>query len=168
VSIGERPFGTQLSLRLDPDGASAATVAGVLGRPLPTQPSTWVSAPSGDVLWLGPDEWLLLVAATRADLEASLRAALAGAAGAVVDVSAQRTTIALSGPGARSVLAHGCAIDLHPRVAPNGTCVQTLLARTGVIVVVDDAEAESFRLLVRSSFAAYLAASLVDAGTELD
>jgi hypothetical protein len=54
----------------------------------------------------------------------------------VCDVSAQRTTLSITGPQAADVLAHGCAIDLDPRAAPAGTCVQTNLARVGVILVV--------------------------------
>ena len=65
------------------------------------------------------------------------------------------------------MLARGCAVDLDPRVAPAGTCVQTLLARAGVTIVVRDERAGEFLLLVRASFAAYLAAWLVDACTEL-
>ena len=82
----------------------------------------------------------------------------------MVNVSANRTTIRLVGPQARDVLAHGCALDLHPRVFGAGQCAQTLLARAGVLLVADDDGA--FRILVRSSFARYLADWLLDASLE--
>ena len=84
--------------------------------------------------------------------------------GTVTDVSAQRTTIVLSGPRARDLLARGCAIDLDPSVAPPGTCVSTLLAQTGVLILV---ERDDVLLLVRSSFASYLARWLEDAALDL-
>jgi sarcosine oxidase subunit gamma len=159
----ERPFLTQLTLRVR-EGHEA--VGAVLGVPLPSAPCTFASGTGEfgavDVLWLGPDEYLVLAAPGVAGLEPALRAALV--VGAVTDVSAQRTTVALSGPAVRDVLAHGCSIDLHPKAAPAGTCVQTLLARTGVILLVrgDD----EYTVLIRQSFASYFAAWLADAALE--
>ncbi|WP_375486211.1 sarcosine oxidase subunit gamma [uncultured Jatrophihabitans sp.] len=113
------------------------------------------------VLRLGPDEWLVLT--PTADLGS--RTTTLREFGVVTDVSGQRTAVELTGPRARDVLARGCAIDLDPSVAPVGTCVSTLLAQTGVIVLV---EPEAILLLVRSSFASYLARWLEDASTDLD
>jgi sarcosine oxidase subunit gamma len=186
AQIAERPFRVQLDVRADPDGEAADSLAEVLGGRLPTQPNTWLRAGEIDVLWLGPDEWLVLADPGQPvqvgqpgqpgqpgqqgqhGLEAALVEAIGGRGGAVADVSAQRTAITLAGPGAARVLASGCAIDLHPRRAPAGSCWQTLLARTGVIVMVVDDSATSFELLVRSSFADYLAAWLVDAAAGND
>ena len=86
------------------------------------------------------------------------------AAGATVtDVSAQRTTLRLTGSRARDLLAKGCSLDLHPRVFGSG-CAQTMLARSQVVLV---ARADGgFRVLVRSTFALYLAEWLLDAASE--
>lgn len=173
VRIAEVPFLTQLDLRIAPEGAAATAVGKALGGELPVAPCTTTRGTSSrmddvEVLWLGPDEWLVLAAPWRQrELEDLLRTAIGGEHGAVVDVSAQRTALSLSGPAAREVLARGCAIDLDPRIAPAGTCVQTLLARTGLTIVVRDERASEFLLLVRASFAQYLAAWLVDACTDL-
>jgi sarcosine oxidase, subunit gamma len=178
VRLAEVPFCPQLNLRVRANGPSAQALAAVLGGPLPTQPATAKRYDTRDILWLGPDEWLVLSEPEPLDvpdagaspLEVALRAALAAQqmdAGTVTDVSAQRTVLSLSGPAAAEVLAHGTAIDLHPQVAPAGTCVQTLLARTGVTIIVRDDSATRFVLLVRASFADYLARWLVDACTEL-
>ncbi|GAB3484101.1 sarcosine oxidase subunit gamma [Amycolatopsis cihanbeyliensis] len=165
----EQPMLTQLTLRLAGPGATA-TARATLGIDLPERPCTFTRGRLGEVevevLWMAPDEYLVLTPPGSATLAETLRTALDGAAAAVVDVSAQRTTLALSGPRVRDVLAHGCAIDLHPTAAPTGTCVQTLLARAGVVLLVRDAERAEFGLLVRSSFATYLAAWLVDASLE--
>jgi sarcosine oxidase subunit gamma len=121
-----------------------------------------------EVLWLGPDEWLVLAPAGQEKaLATSLREAIGGAVGAVTDVSAQRTALELTGPQVREVLARGCSIDLYPGVSPIGTCVQTLLAQTGAVIVVRDETASDFLVLVRASFAQYLASWLVDACAEV-
>ena len=173
VSIKEVPFLTQLVVRVDPAAPEAAEAARVLGVALPTTANTAVRGADGvEVLWLGPDEWLVVAPPDQAALEPALREAL-GSAGAVVDVSAHRTTIAVSGPLTRDVLARGCSLDLDPRVSPAGTCVQTLLALAGVILVVRETDqagdgAPEVQLLVRSSFARYLADWLVDACREYE
>ncbi len=168
VRIAEIPFLTQLGLRVEPGGPAAAAVAKALDGELPAAPCTASLAGDVEVLWLGPDESLVLAGPGRQrELEDLLRTAIGGEHGAVVDVSAQRTALSLSGSAAREVLARGCAIDLDPRIAPAGTCVQTLLARTGVTILVRDERASEFLLLVRASFAQYLAAWLVDGCTDL-
>ena len=170
LRVAEVPFLTQLDLRIEPGGPAAVAVGDALGGQLPTEPCTASRIGDVDVLWLGPDEWLVLAEPGRQrELEDLLRTAIGAEHGAVVDVSAQRTALSLAGTAAREVLARGCAIDLDPRVAPAGTCVQTLLARCGVTIVVRDARTSGseFLLLVRASFAAYLASWLLDAGADL-
>ena len=174
LTARERPFLTQLTVRASDPEVVAGTGA-ALGVAFPTDPCTVTrgNGPCGevDVLWLGPDEFLVVAGPEpgpepRTSAEDVLRPAVGSARGAVVDTSAQRTTLTLSGPHVRDVLAHGCAIDLHPSAAPTGTCVQTLLARAGIILRVTDAERGEFTVLVRSSFAGYLAAWLSDACVE--
>lgn len=167
--LRELPFLAQLDLRLDPDDTDArAAVESVVGT-LPVEPNTVHGGPDGAVLWLGPDEWLVIGSPnSEAGLESRLRAALAAgvpdAPVSIVDVSANRTTLELSRPDARAILAGGCSIDLHPRAFGPGHCAQTLVSRAGVILWQTAVEpAPTYRLLVRPSFAAYLAAWLTDA-----
>jgi sarcosine oxidase subunit gamma len=164
----ERPFLTQLTVRVS-DPVAVARMGEALGVAFPAEECAFTRGSGSfgevEVLWLGPDEFLVVAEPDlHGPIEDALRAALGSARGAVVDTSAQRTTVALAGPHARDVLAHGCAIDLHPSVAPAGTCVQTLLARAGIILQVR--EACAFTVLVRSAFAEYLAAWLSDACVE--
>lgn len=167
ITLREFAFRLQLNLRVDPQQPAAQRIALVLGGPLPTVACTAKTYGEREVLWLGPDEWLVVADPQDSQLEAAIGAAIGDDAGAVTDVSGQRTALHLSGPAAGEVLTRGCAIDLHRQVAPAGTCVQTLIARTGVTIVVRDDTATRYLLLVRASFADYLAAWLVDACTEL-
>ena len=115
----------------------------------PTEPNT----AAGGVLWLGPDEWL--VVGGREDDYAD--------AAAAVDVSANRVCLELSGDDVEDVLAQGCSLDLHPSVFGAGRCAQTLLAKAQVILHRTDAS--TFRIFVRPSFLPYVRAWLEDAVT---
>ncbi len=168
IGARELPFLTQIGLRADPDSPAAAAIGKALGGTLPTVPCTSARLGEVDVLWLGPDEWLLLTDPGRAgEMMAKLRDVAGADFASVTDVSAQRTAVELTGGPVREVLARGCAIDLHPSVLPSGTCVQTLLAQTTVILLVRDDTASHVLVLVRASFASYFAAWLVDACEEL-
>ena len=113
-------------------------------------------------MWLGPDQWLILLRAADA---AALARALAGHAASVVDVSDLRAVFELAGPRARDALRKGCAIDLHPRVFGPGDCALTALARVRVALCqLDDRPA--YRILIERSYAVYLWDWLVDAMAE--
>jgi sarcosine oxidase subunit gamma len=168
LDVAEVPFRSQLTVRVsDPDAIAAMSSA--LGVPFPSAACTFTSGTGrfGDVevLWLGPDEFLVTASpGLQVTIEEVSRGALGTVGGSVVDTSAQRTTVVLQGPLARQVLAHGCSVDLHPASAPVGTCVQTLLARTGIVLQVTGED--RYAVLVRSSFAEYFAAWLSDACAE--
>lgn len=167
VRLAELPFLAQVNVRLDAKGAAADAVGLALGLSLPLEPNTVVRAGESTVLWLGPDEWLVVGAPdTQRELEQRIRAAAGDEHVSVTDVSAQRTTLLVSGARARDLLAHGCPLDLHPRAFGPGRCAQTMLARAQVVVVARDEPGAGFWVLVRSSFAGYLTDWLLDAAGE--
>ncbi len=167
--LREVPFLAQVDLRAGPDDQDLlADIAKAIGFELPIEPNAVNGVVDHHALWLGPDEWLVVgPPGTEVDLVRILRSALGDRFGAVVDVSAARTTLELTGPHARSLLEFGCSVDLDPRAFPPGSCAQTLVARAQVILQQVDA-APTYRLYVRPSFAAYLAAWLTDAAEGLD
>jgi sarcosine oxidase subunit gamma len=118
----------------------------------PSTPNTFIVDGDRRVLWLGPDEWLVLHPA-------------GAEPGSTVDVSDTRVVFSVAGPHARSLLAHGCALDLHQPAFPAGSCAQTMLARAAVILMAVSDE-PVYWLLVRSSFARYVAEWLDDAALE--
>ncbi|MGX1672816.1 sarcosine oxidase subunit gamma [Streptomyces sp. NPDC055400] len=165
VTLAEWPFVSMVNLRVDPASAAAIRVEKTLGAPLPREHGETTSSGAHTVLWLGPDEWLVLSHAEEDVAAAELREALAADPGSVVDVSANRTTLELSGPAARQVLEKGCPLDLHPRVFGPGRAVPTTVGPIAVLLwQVDDGP--TYRLLPRSSFADYLARWLIDAMNE--
>jgi sarcosine oxidase subunit gamma len=158
--LREVAFLAQVNVRLTPGTAEARAVESALGARLPAEPNTAATGGGRDVLWLGPDEWLVVAPeGTGAETEAAVRQALGGRFGTAVDVSANRAVLELAGPAAREVLATCCGLDLHPRVFGPGQCAQTLLAKAQVVLQqVDDRPA--YRLFVRPSFGAYVVAWL--------
>ncbi|MBU3865590.1 sarcosine oxidase subunit gamma [Streptomyces sp. 4503] len=168
VTLTEWPFRTMVNLRVDPVSEAADRVEKSLGAPLPRQCGHTTASGPHTVLWLGPDEWLVLSQAEGTDgtaVAAELRAALGADPGSVVDVSANRTTLELSGPAARQVLEKGCPLDLHPRAFGPGHAVSTTVGPVAApLWQVDDVP--TYRLLPRSSFADYLARWLIDAMSE--
>lgn len=145
-----------VELRESPSGHLAeacaeASVPGVVTlREIPFLPQAEVRGPdlarTDDALWLGPG-WYLVVGRVPAG---------------AVDTSAARTTLELAGPYARDVLAHGCRLDLHPRVFPPGAAARTNVAKATVVL---HRYGDAYRLYVGSSSADYLTRWLLDAMT---
>jgi sarcosine oxidase, subunit gamma len=150
--IAEEPFVAMVDLWVDAEGGAA--VAEMLGA-------------DATVIWFGPQE-SLVTSTVRAgeELEAALRDVVTGHGGAAVDVSAQRTTLRLTGTRARDVLATGCSLDLHPRAFGLGATAQTMLGQAAVVLIALDEDGTDYRILVRSSFARHLADWLLDASGE--
>jgi sarcosine oxidase subunit gamma len=166
IVFREIPFATQLTLRLSQAASAGDQIAEVLGGGLPQAPNTACHFDNRDVIWMGPDEWLVVAPSAQGGLfEPAIRTAFGGAHASVVDVSAQRTIIEVSGSSARDVLAKGCAIDLHPAAFGEGRCAQTLIARAHVLLLAR-AGTDSIWVFVRASFAEYMAEWLLDASLE--
>jgi sarcosine oxidase subunit gamma len=162
VRITVEPFVAMIDVRL---GTVGPEVSSRLGVDLPTAPNTWVATGSGRAVWLGPDEWLLTSTTdSPAELETRVRDAVLPLGGSATDVSAQRIGLRISGTRAREVLAKGCSIDLHPRAFHAGRSAQTTLGQAGVMLL--SLGGEGVAVLVRSSFAGYLASWLLDASLE--
>jgi sarcosine oxidase subunit gamma len=163
--LQERAFLGHINLRCDPlDAALTAGLERVLECRLPRTPNTFHVAPTAlKVLWLGPDEWLLITPEGREDAMAqALRESVGDGFASVIELGSGQTVIELRGARAREVIAKGCPLDLHPRVFGPGRCAQSRLARTLVTIAQVDAS-PSFELIVRRSFADYLWQWLHDA-----
>lgn len=164
IRLVEWPFFTMVSLRVDPTTPAASRLEGVLGAKLPAVCGSISRHGAHNILWLGPDEWLVVSQMYRGVLVPALTDAVAGAHATVVDVSANRTLLELSGSAARSVLQKGCPMDLHPRSFRTDAAVATTLARVPLLLW--HLGPNAYRLLPRSSFADYVARWLLDAMRE--
>ncbi|MEX0808617.1 MAG: sarcosine oxidase subunit gamma family protein [Dongiaceae bacterium] len=166
VRLSERPHRCRILLRgRVEDARFRDAIRGTTGLALPEANRV---AQTGDLrlLWLGPDEWLLLGPPGREAVSMpALIAALSGQYAMAIDQSDMRTTISLAGRSARDLINCGCGLDLHPDRFGPGQCAQTGLARANVIIEQIDSEPR-FDLHVAISYADYLWQWLERAGAE--
>ena len=142
----ELVFLAQVDVRADPSTAAS------LG--FPAEPNTVAPSPDRDILWLGPDEWLVVGHTGTAEaLVAELETTLGGEHHSVVDVSANRTVIELGGNSRHELLSSACPIDLHPRSWGDGRCAQTVFGAAQILL--QEREGTT-RVFVRPSFAGYV------------
>ncbi len=145
-----------LNVRLDPrDGQSVKAVERILDQAVPLAVNTYTTG-GHRVYWLGPDEWLIETGSgNAAALSVELTRALAGSHAAVNDVSGGHVALCIAGPDARTVLAKGCTLDLHPREFGPGQCARAALARATVLLAANDGS-PGCTIVVGRSFSDYL------------
>lgn len=134
---------TQVGLRTDPSHLP-------FDAPAPNAATTWEGR---DVLWLGPDEWLVVGdPGSEGEIVRALADALRGSHVSVLDVGANRIVFDL--PDALDLLSTACGLDLDPTRWTPGRCAQTLVGHAQVIL--HQRDERTTRVFVRPSFAAYL------------
>jgi sarcosine oxidase, subunit gamma len=149
-----------ISLRGDSADAAFATAASqVLGGNLPTSPCTFSQFGAVKVLWLSPDEWMIVCPGARLQkLLTSLKAALASTRHQVVDNSGGYTQVLLRGTNATDVLHHATVYDVASLSV--GRIVGTTFGKSSLYMHRYD---DGYCLLLRRSFADYIWRYLVRA-----
>ena len=166
VVIEINPHLDYINLRGDPtDKKFLSKASEILRQDLPLATNT-TSAGLSMIYWLGPDEWLIVTPAeVRPTLPTLLDDALHGMHVSMNVLTGGQVAMRISGEHAAALLAKGCTLDLHPKTFSAGQCAQTGLAKAGILLSkVDDIP--TFDVIVRRSFAEYLAVWLEHAGTE--
>lgn len=163
VAISVRTGRGFLNLRLNPRRRQAIEAAErILGQSIPQAANTF-TASGHKVYWLGPDEWLIVTGAECVrGLGSELAEALSGSHAAVNDVSGGNVELLVSGVDARTVLAKGCALDLHPREFAPGQCAQTGLGKATVLLAAAR-DRSTYAIVVRRSFSDYVCRWLANA-----
>ena len=152
-------------LNLRASELASTQVKSVIGCAFPTAANRFSSAGERHVVWLGPDEFLIICEADKeAELAGTLESALQTQHCAVTNITDALAAFHLKGTSVRQVLAKGCAIDLHPGSFTSGDAAQTLLSHAAVtMLAVADNE---LIVICRTSFAPYLHDWLLDAALE--
>ena len=144
--------------------AEVARLAGsAFGCPVPIEACRARHDGGRAALWLGPDEWLLLVKDEPATvgIAATIETAIGAVPHALVDVSHRQVGIGVSGPGAALLLNAGCPLDLALKAFPVDMSTRTVLAKAD-ITLWREAE-DRFWIEIGRSFAPYLLAYLKNA-----
>lgn len=167
LSIRELAPQAHINLRgSSEDGAFIAAAKSVLGLDLPIQANTFVSKESRTVIWLGPNEWLIIDELSQGtDLVSKLREACTGSFSSAHEITGGNAILEIKGDKAIALLAKGCPMDLHEREFKTGDSAQTLLGKAGMTLWKTDDQA-IFKVLVRRSFADYVGLWLIDAARE--
>ena len=173
VTLGELALCDMLNIRGNAaDRGFVQAVQQATGLALPLAANTASLGDGGQLLWLGPDEWLLKLPPSGAHyqhpspaeaMETTLRGALLGQHVSLVPVGHGFTTLTVQGAGAANLLSRGCPLDLHPRAFAAGAVAQSHVAKAGATIVCLEAGTH-FELTVRRSFADYLYRWLCEAG----
>ena len=145
------------------DSAFSSSIEAVLQQTLPTT-NTVTSKGHHRIYWLGPDEWLIVTlegmpVPQRTHLDTVSR----NHGGVLNDLSGGQVLLRLTGRQVERLLARGCPLDLHESVFPLGTCAQTGLAKTSVLIARVDTS-DSFEIIVRRSFSDYVLNWLAHSG----
>ncbi len=166
MDIRLKPGLGHLNLRGDPGNADFVSAAeSVLQQSLPLVPNT-IGTGARRIYWLGPDEWLVVCTeAEGPDLMAKLRGSLSSLHASVTDLTGGQIAMQLSGSDARDILRRGCTLDFRPRTFKVGSCAQSGLAKANVLIGLLDKQ-PTFQIIVRRSFAEYLALWLRHAARE--
>jgi heterotetrameric sarcosine oxidase gamma subunit len=125
------------------------------GLPQPP-PCRAIAVGDNFLLWLGPDEFLLVAPN---DTVPTLHIA-----SATIDVSHRDAALSVAGPRAAWVINAFCALDLHPSAFPIGTCTRTVFGKAEILLW--RTSGEEFRIDVARSFAPYVWACLEEARRE--
>ncbi len=161
---------TVLSLRGE-GSAMAAAVEQALGVPYPLVANTTQVKNSTRIVWVSPDDCFVIANSGQAEkLDASLRQSLQVQHFAVTDVSSGYHLLTLAGSGARSMLAQGCPLDLHPKNLSIDQCAGSHFFKASLWLwpVASESKVDpTYELLIRRSFAPYVDTMIKKASLEL-
>jgi sarcosine oxidase subunit gamma len=142
------PLGAALEIAVSDEPCRAETRAGV------------------SVLWLGPDERLVIAPDGEAEaLTAQITAAAGPTPCAIVDVSHRSAALVLEGPRASRLLNAACPLDLDGERFPPGTCTRTLFGKAEIVLW--RTAPDRFHVDVWRSFVPYVTALMTEAGRDI-
>lgn len=157
ASVNDRlqpvPVAARFVLQGGPAALAAAATA--LGLTDPDGAGRSTGDDAATLIWLGPDERLLLTwNAGAAAAGAQLEAALGGHAHSLVDVTQRQVGLRLTAPFAAELLNCGCPLDLDLARFPVGSATRTLFNKADIVLW--RRGADDFHIEVWRSFADYL------------
>ncbi len=160
VWVSELPLLGYVSLRgQSSDQAFTEAVARIAGVALPTAPCTFAVSNLAKILWISPDEWLIVCPRARLKgLLGEFSQALKSVKHQVADNSGGYTQIYLQGKNARDLLSHTSVYDLEA-LTP-GRIVGTTFGKSSLYM---HRHRDGYCLLLRRSFADYIWRYLVRA-----
>ena len=151
IRLRERPELALVSLAL-PRGRETEAKQAVVSTYGVDPPGPGQSATNGThrLVWMGPDQMMLVFADDTPLAEPDVRTALGDACYTTCQTDGW-VVLSISGTGVRDALARLCPIDMHDSVFPVGAVARTVMEHMGAMVLRDGSE--SFLLFSASSSA---------------
>ena len=167
IRLQQIEFLGKLNLRLqEGDAEIRQTVEEYLNYNLPKIAGEVTGNNETRVLWLGPNEYLILCENEKKDnIINELNISLTNSFYSIVDVSDYYLTMRLSGPKSIDVLTKACPLNFDQALTKGNTCAQSYISKATVLIdrLSDDLV---FDISVRWSFADYLWDWLADSSNE--
>ena len=169
IKIQEIPFINKINLRFNPNNKDFASICSeILENIIPIKPNTYIKNENLKIIWLGPDEWLI-VNYDKNDLYKKLRNRLGDLEASVTDVSENRTIIRVSGKKTDILLSKFLTLDLEKNLSTIGSCAQTLFVKVPVLLLVNNSNQDrEIDIFVNRSHAKYIYDLLIDGTKNLD
>lgn len=155
VTVTESALQGMITLRGDLGStALQSAVSDVVGHQVPT-PRGVLGTPGAGVVWMSPDEVLVLCPYAEAATKAlALSQALAGTHALVANVSDARAVFEIRGAGVRDIMAKIAPVDMSPAAFPVGMVRRTRLAQVAAAFWLEDDH--SLRVICFRSVAQYV------------
>ena len=169
IKIQELSFVKKINLRLDPnDKGCVSSSSKILGTMLPTKANTYsTNAINEKIMWLGPDEWLIV--SDDVDAFLKLKNEIGDLEASVTDVSENRTIIRIRGRDVYVLLSKFLVLDLEKNLPTNLSCAQTLFVKVPVLLVRNHYdETPEIDIFTNRSHANYIYNLIVDGTKNLD
>ena len=170
IKIQELPYVNKINLRLDPNNNVYMSSCGkILGAVLPTKPNTYVQNEKVKIIWLGPDEWMIINDQEN-ELFIKLKNELGDLEASVTDVSENRTIIRLSGKKIMALLSKFLVLDLEKNLGNQLSCAQTFFVKVPILLIRnnDNNQIPVIDIFTNRSHANYIYNLLVDGTKNLD
>tara|TARA_B100000929_G_scaffold56508_1_gene42231 strand:+ start:31 stop:618 length:588 start_codon:yes stop_codon:yes gene_type:complete len=173
IKFQELPFMTKINLRGNPNDKKFLSSANeVLNTILPTRTNIYIKIDSLKIIWLGPDEWLIVdeKGSDKQDLFSKLENSIGSQDASVTDVSENRTVIRIMGKKLFMLLAKFLTLNLDNSLNSSSSVAQTLFIRVPVLLMRhhEHNREPKIDIFTNRSHANYVYKILVDGSQNLD
>ena len=175
IIFKEIAFAQKINIRGNSNNKNFMSLYGkVLQAVLPTIPNSFTSNGKIKVLWLGPNEWLVVNenANNNNDLISKLENIDSQKESSITDVSENRTIIRIRGAKLYTLLSKFLVLDLEKNLANKSSVAQTLFIKVPIILVCNNNGSNKnnyeIDLYTNRSHANYVYHLLVDGTKNLD
>ena len=167
IDIKEFPFVKKINLRLDPnDKNCVSSCSKILGTMLPSKANTYSKKEKVKIIWLGPDEWLVV---NDDDAMSKLQNKVGDLEANITDVSENRTIIRIRGKYIYVLLSKFLVLDLEKNLSTDSSCAQTLFVKVPVLLVRNHSEGiPEIDIFTNRSHANYIYNLIVDGSKNFD